>query len=220
MKRSSPGTLHRVIVNQCESYLAAHGDNHKGVGWPSYDDAQARYQVMLEGLLSASVPDKPVRLLDFGCGSAHFLEFLQHHHLPQIEYTGLDMSEKQLAVARSKFPDTPFYCFDVLQNPTALPDFDYIIMNGIFTQKCSLSFEEMWTYCQSLLRTLWPKTTTGLAFNVMTKQVDWEREDLFHVPLDLLASFLKQDLTRHFAFRHDYGLYEYTTYLYREPRRT
>ena len=217
-RSSAPNLSPRVIVDQCEVYLAAHGDNHKGVGWPNHDDAQARYQVMLDGLLSATTSNQPVRLLDFGCGPAHFYEFLQQH-LPHVEYTGLDMSEKHLAIARSKFPDTPFYCLDVLQDPAALPAFDYIIMNGIFTQKCSLSFEEMWTYCQALLRTLWPKATTGLAFNVMTKQVDWEREDLFHMPLDLLASFLKQDLTRHFAFRHDYGLYEYTTYLYRQPSR-
>jgi SAM-dependent methyltransferase len=219
METEKTTSVYRVIVDQCESYLTVHGDNHQGVGWPNYDDAQARYRTMLAGLQSASLPGQPIRLLDFGCGMAHFLEFLQQQDLPYIEYTGVDMSEKQLAIARSKFPQTAFHCLDLLQDPTVLPDFDYIVMNGIFTQKCSLSFEEMWTYCRALLRTLWPKASVGLAFNVMTKQVDWERDDLFHVPLDLLASFLKQELTRHFAFRHDYGLYEYTTYLYREPQR-
>jgi SAM-dependent methyltransferase len=208
----------QVIVNQCEAYLAAHGDSHRGVGWPSYEDAQVRYRVMLAGLLAAAQPGQPVRVLDFGCGPAHFYEFLQRQKLPvTIEYHGLDISENSLALARHKFPERPFYCLDVLQNPAELPDFDYLILNGIFTQKCSLSFEEMWAYCQKLLRTLWPKTTRGLAFNAMTKQVDWERDDLFHLPLDVLASFLKRDLTRHFTFRHDYGLYEYTAYLFKEP---
>jgi SAM-dependent methyltransferase len=215
---TTPRAPQQILVDQCEAYLAEHGDSHQGVGWPNYEDAQVRYRVMLDGLLAATRPGQPVRVLDFGCGPAHFYEFLQRQNLPFIEYHGLDLAEDSLALARSKFPERPFYCLDVLQNPAALPDFDYLILNGIFTQKCTLSFEEMWDYCQTLLRTLWPKTTRGLAFNAMTKQVDWERDDLFHLPLDGLASFLKRDLTRHFTFRHDYGLYEYTTYLFKEPR--
>ncbi|UYZ57363.1 methyltransferase domain-containing protein [Hymenobacter latericus] len=217
MNPSNPAyAQHHVIVAQCESYLATHGDNHKGVGWPNYHDAQLRYQVMLEGIMAAAPADEPIRLLDFGCGPAHFRQFLQQH-AGHIEYTGLDLSEKYLALARQKFPTTTFLQLDVLKEPEVLPVFDYIVLNGIFTQKCSNSFEEMWAYCQNMLRTLWPRATRGIAFNVMTKQVDWEREDLFHMPMDLLASFLKKEITRNFVFRHDYGLYEYTTYLFREP---
>ena len=208
-----------MLIAQCESYLVTHGDNHNGVGWFNYEDVQARYQVMLDGLLSATAPGQSVRLLDFGCGPAHFYEFLLRQNLPNITYTGLDLSEKFLELARGKYPDTTFLNFDVLQDPAELPEFDYIILNGIFTQKCALSFEQMWEYCQDVLRVVWPKATAGLAFNAMTKQVDWEREDLFHLPMDLLATFIKTELTRHFTFRHDYGVYDYTTYLYKQPNR-
>jgi hypothetical protein len=53
-----------------------------------------------------------------------------------------------------------------------------------------------------------------LAFNVMSKQVDWERDDLFHLPLDRLLTFLSREVSRHVVIRHDYGLYEYTAYVY------
>lgn len=33
------------------------------------------------------------------------------------------------------------------------------------------------------------KARRGLAFNVMSKQVDWERDDSFHLPMDVFASF-------------------------------
>jgi hypothetical protein len=49
----------------------------------------------------------------------------------------------------------------------------------------------------------------------MSKQVEWERDDLFHLPFDVMASFLAERLSRRFVIRHDYGLYEYTTYVYR-----
>ena len=47
------------------------------------------------------------------------------------------------------------------------------------------------------------------------KQVDWEKDFLFHLPLDTLAFFLTKELTRNFIIRNDYGLYEYTVYLYK-----
>jgi hypothetical protein len=95
--------------------------------------------------------------------------------------------------------------------------FDYIILNGVFTEKRELSFDEMYEYFKTLIKVLYLKTKVGLAFNVMTKYVDWEREDLFHLSFDLLASFLKDEVTRNFIIRNDYGLFEYTVYLFKEP---
>jgi hypothetical protein len=54
----------------------------------------------------------------------------------------------------------------------------------------------------------------GVAFNVMSKHVDWERDDLFHVPFDEIAAFLFANVTRNMVLRADYGLYEYTVYAY------
>ena len=88
-------------------------------------------------------------------------------------------------------------------------------MNGVFTEKRELSFDEMLGYFKLMLKTAFNKSSMGLAFNVMSKQVDWEREDLFHLPLDILADFLIKELSRSFIIRNDYGLYEYTTYVYK-----
>jgi hypothetical protein len=59
------------------------------------------------------------------------------------------------------------------------------------------------------------KARVGVAFNVMSTHVDWERDDLFHLPMDVLGSFLTKNLSRKFVIRSDYGLYEYTTYVYK-----
>jgi hypothetical protein len=58
-----------------------------------------------------------------------------------------------------------------------------------------------------------------MALNLMSKHVDWERDDLFHLPIDELLQFSRRELSRHVVIRHDYGLYEYTAYVYREPNR-
>ena len=88
-------------------------------------------------------------------------------------------------------------------------------MNGIFNYRGALSQDDMFEYLRTLIRRVSEKAAIGLAFNVMTKQVDWERDDLFHLPVDRLLTFLSREVSRHVVIRHDYGLYQYTAYVYR-----
>jgi hypothetical protein len=69
---------------------------------------------------------------------------------------------------------------------------------------------------QALLRRVAPIARIGFAFNVMTTYLDWERDDLFHLPLDTMATFISTEVSRAFVVRHDYGLFEYTVYVYKE----
>lgn len=204
---------YQAIVAHYESCLALHGDNHRGVDWPNANDAARRYDVMLDVIRPAD--SRPVSVLDFGCGAAHLLEHLQTHQRSEIEYSGLDISPAFIELSRRKFPGTSFYCTDVLATDGIMPAADYVVMNGVFTEKRSLSFDAMFEYMRRLLKCVYPQAKLGLAFNVMSKHVDWERDDLFHVPYDALAAFLKREISRHFVFRADYGLYEYTAYVYR-----
>lgn len=201
------------IVAHYESCLEEHGDHHLGVDWPNAEDADTRYQVMLD-VIKDDGPES-VRLLDFGCGASHLYEYIRRCGRHDIVYAGLDLSPKFVALSRAKFPRTIYYCRDLLTDPAAVPDFDYVVMNGVFTEKCSLSYEEMLAYFEAMLVEVFQKARIGIAFNVMSKHVDWERDDLFHLPLDTLAGFLFKQLSRRFLIRNDYGLYEYTTYVYR-----
>lgn len=204
---------YRVIVDHYESCLEKHGDSHLGVDWPKLEDCDKRYRVMLEVVRESG--GDPRTLLDFGCGAAHLYEYMLRHGVRGLDYSGLDLGASFVALARKKFPERSFLHVDVLDPVAELPEFDYIVMNGVLTEKRSLDFDEMWSYTQRLLTRLFARTRVGLAFNVMSKHVDWERAELFHLPFDLLAAFLRRELTRNYVFRNDYGLYEYTTYLYR-----
>jgi len=203
---------YRKIVEHYESCLDRHGDTFRGVDWTNEEDTFKRHQVMLDVVREK---DKAVDLLDFGCGAGHFYEYLRQNGFSDINYSGLDISEKFVELSRSKFPQITFYRTDIIKNADELPTFDYITMNGVLTEKRELSFEEMWSYAQNLLTRVFTKCRRGIAFNVMAKAVDWERDDLFHLPMDVLAGFLVKNLSRNFIVRNDYGLYEYTTYVYR-----
>lgn len=223
LDKASEGTAaksHLRIVAHYEDCLARYGDTHRGVDWPNPLDAALRYRVMLDLVLGdRGRTTAPAALLDFGCGAGHFLEFLREHAIPGIDYRGIDLSERFILLCRSKFPGVTFHHLDVLEPAALVPTSDYIIANGVFTEKRDLSFEEMMAYFQAMLRKLWPAARRGMAFNLMSAHVEQQRDILFHVPLDRLATFLTGEISRHLAVRMDYGLYEYTVFVYRQPNR-
>jgi SAM-dependent methyltransferase len=194
--------------NHC---FETHGDNHLGVDWPVYEDTLVRYQVMFDMIKDKKI----VSLLDFGCGLGHFYDFLKTNNFNNhINYSGLDINENFCKICKEKNPDINFYHEDILIN-NSIPYFDYIICNGTFTEKRELSQKEMMDFTCSVLKNLWEKTNIGISFNLMSKIVDWERDDLFHVSMDEICLFLKNNLSRNFIIRNDYKLYEYTIYVYK-----
>ncbi|HEU0283311.1 MAG TPA: class I SAM-dependent methyltransferase [Gallionella sp.] len=202
-----------AIIEHYEDCLAQHGDTHLGVDWPNPRDAEKRYRVMLEVVREDS---KGLTLLDFGCGASHLYPYMLNSRYAALQYHGLDASNAFCELSRSKYPQNDYFCLDVLEAPERLGEFDYVVMNGVFTEKRELTFDEMFEYFKRVLRVVFPRVRRGLAFNVMSKAVDWERDDLFHLPADLLIAFLTKELSRHFVIRNDYGLYEYTVYVYKE----
>ncbi|MGG1945588.1 class I SAM-dependent methyltransferase [Trinickia sp. NRRL B-1857] len=201
------------LISHYEDCLARHGDTHRGVDWPNADDAAKRYQVMLDVIKPSH---GPATLLDFGCGASHLYQYMLERGVTDVRYTGLDASPAFCELSSTKYPQNEYLCVDILSEPDRLGTFDYVVMNGVFTEKREMSYDAMWDYFGKMLRAVFAKTRRGIAFNVMSKEVDWERDDLFHVPLTDLTHFLARELSRHYVVRHDYGLYEYTTYVYKE----
>lgn len=201
------------IVEHYENCFKEHGDNHKGVDWPNLSDLERRYEVMLQVVKQ---DEAATTLLDLGCGTAMLYDYMNTHNWNEkIRYAGADLGQSFVSHCQQKYPALDFYCVDIIAEPEVLPNFDYIVMNGVFTEKRELSFEDMFAYFKNMLTKVFEKTNKGIAFNVMSKAVDWERDDLFHLSADLLIDFMTKELSRNFVIRNDYGLYEYTTYLYK-----
>jgi hypothetical protein len=213
MKQETEGPNYQQIIQHYEDCLEKHGDTHLGVDWPNQADAVTRYRVML-GVIREK-PETRVSLLDFGCGASHLYEYILSNQLDHLEYSGLDISEKFIQLSRKKYPLINYYCVDLLNTTVPLPEFDYIVLNGVFTEKRELSQDEMWEYFQQVILRIAKMAVRGFSFNVMSSHVDWERDDLFHLPMDKLADFLVKAVSRDFVIRNDYRLYEYTTYVYR-----
>jgi SAM-dependent methyltransferase len=207
---------YHAIIRHYEDCLEKFGDTHRGVDWPNEADAAKRYRVMLD-LVKPSMSTAEQTLLDFGCGASHLYQYMLERGVSGLRYAGLDASSAFCELSARKYPQNDYLCVDVLREPERVGEFDFIVMNGVFTEKRELSFDAMFDYFKQVLRVVFKKARRGVAFNVMSKQVDWERDDLFHLPIGDLTDFLAKELSRHYVVRNDYGLYEYTTYVYKEP---
>jgi dTDP-4-amino-4,6-dideoxygalactose transaminase len=94
-------------------------------------------------------------------------------------------------------------------------DCDYLVANGLFTVRHSMSNEDMRGFLEATVRAAWGRVRRGLAFNVMSRHVDWQRDDLFHASMDDMAALLHSLAGRRVRIRADYGLYEFTCLAWR-----
>lgn len=205
------------IANHYEKCFQVHGDTCRGVDWPNQNDAEMRYKVMLNIVDWYEMKYRKKNLydvLDLGCGLGHLYEYIKKN-ISNIRYSGLDISDIFINKCKCKFPEVEFFCKDILQEDD-FGRYDFIIMNGVFTEKLNLSYESMWDFFTRMITKVYTVCDKGIAFNLMSKDVDWERDDLFHVPLNQVSLWLTGNLTRNFVIRYDYGLYEYTVYLMKE----
>lgn len=208
------------LISKYPQALSEHGVTPQGVLWPNAADLATRFRVLLSALLeSLASSDEPQCLLDLGCGPGFLLDYLHANGLlERITYTGVDVSETTIAHARQRWPTQRFELRDIRDTPFEADQFDHCIMCGVFTARFGNSYVDMRSLAQATLEAAWPSMRRSLSFNVMSKHVDWEREDLFHWPLDEIMAFCKARISRHVAMRLDYGLWEAAIMISREPK--
>ena len=189
----------------------------QGVYQTTENERRIQFDVMLDVIESGH--GAPVVLCDLGCGTGELLGHIRDRGLRHVAYIGIDRSVRALGHARDKFPDASFIELDVNAPDADLRQIacDYLVANGLFTARSDLSDEEMWSFLVSTIDRVWPHVRRGIAFNVMSKVVDWERSDLFYVPMDEVARLLHRLAGRRVRMRADHGLYDYTAYAYKAP---
>jgi SAM-dependent methyltransferase len=157
------------------------------------------------------------KILDFGCGNALLLSYLKSKKI-HCEYHGWDISEKMIDIARQRHPDGNFRVVDVLHDNLSeyVDYFDLVLISGVFNgmwgAQSNIAHER---WIQKTLLSLWALSKVGISVNFLTKFVDWEDPELYYCSVDTAISFVK-GLSKRFVLRHDYGLWEFTLYIYKK----
>jgi SAM-dependent methyltransferase len=203
-----------------ERCLRIHGMTPKGLDWPNDRDLETRFQTHLGILSGVTAGARPV-LLDLGCGPGLLLDHMQATSLlKRVSYLGIDISSTMIAAARARWPKQAFEVRDIITDPLCDQAVDVVVANGVLTKRVDVSHDAMVSMARDLISSAYRAARVGISFNVMSRHVDWERYDLFHWGFDEVASFLTQEVSRHFTIRADYGLYEFTVFVWREPQRS
>jgi SAM-dependent methyltransferase len=114
-----------------EEYLATHRTNLAVTG--ESPDYFARYKIVEVARRLKALKLSPRRVLDFGCGIGNSAPHLREA-FPQAAITGVDVSEKSLAVARQRFPGAAdFIALDPGQPPPGPQDgYDLVFSACVF----------------------------------------------------------------------------------------
>jgi SAM-dependent methyltransferase len=203
-----------------ERCLDAAGVTPAGVDWPNGQDLEVRFATQLAVLEAVPLsPGLPV-LLDLGCGPGLLLDYLAATgRAGQVAYRGIDISASMVEAARRRWPSESFEVRDLLADPLPPNSADVVVMNGVLTERQGIPRDRMVAMAEAIVTAAFRAARHGIAFNAMSRHVDWERDDLFHWGFDEVAAFLRRDLTRHISFRADYGLFEFTAFAFHAPRR-
>jgi SAM-dependent methyltransferase len=206
----------QLLHDHYRTTFLAHGATSAGVDWgPREDAARLRQDMMLA--VSAGCPAGGT-LLDVGCGYGALADRIDELGL-DLEYTGIDVVAEMVAEGRKRHPHRRFLHGDFL-TAEGLGSFDYVVCNGILTQKLTATTRDMNAHAQRLIAALFAACRRGCGFNVMTTHVNYQVDNLYYRnPAELLA-WCMSELTSRVRLDHAYPLYEYTIYLHRDGARS
>ena len=193
--------------------FAEHGCTSAGVDWGTDESVRRRNHAMLQ--LIRNDLDRPTApsLLDVGCGYANLLDQANDSGIT-LDYHGIDVVPEMTDAAAERHPHAGFRALDVF----GLDDderYDYLVCNGILTQKLEASQLDMQAYAKRLIARLYHHCRRGIAFNVMSSRVNFMADNLFYwSPVESLA-FAISELSSSVGLNHYYLPYEYTVYVYR-----
>ena len=205
-------SVSKRLKEHYEKTFSEFGASSRGVDWGKDEDLVLRYENMLSVIKKES--DTSVSMLDVGCGYGGLLDYAVDRDV-KLDYTGIDVAENMIAHAKIHHENGAFYLGDVLQHPFDRR-FDYVVCNGILTQKLATTIREMDQFANALIRRMFELCNTGIVFNIMSNKVNFMAENLYYrSPVEML-SFCLDNLSSKVRIDHAYPLYEYTVYVYRQ----
>ena len=154
-----------------ETYLQ-HGDTSKGVDW-GINSAQAenrQHQMLSVANLSIN-RNQFFSILDVGCGYGALADLIDEKGL-KVKYTGVDIVPEMVTNAKKRHPDKSFLEEDFLATNSSRHD--YVVCNGILTQKLTATKLEMDHYAKVIIRKMFELCNIGIAFNIMNTNVNFQ----------------------------------------------
>jgi len=205
-------TLLSEVATYYTEKLAQHGQNPRGVDW----NGEASQVLRFKQLCKIVDRSNQFSINDLGCGYGALYDFLSLEY-ENFSYAGIDVSEGMIQAARQRRQEKSLARFILSSEPDQVAD--YGIASGIFNVRLGRSDDEWWSYLTTTLDVLDSTSSIGFAFNCLTAYSDADKmqDYLYYADPCVLFDLCKRRYSRNVALLHDYGLYEFTILVRKQP---
>lgn len=208
-------TISSKLQAHYQKTFQEYGMTSQGVDWG--DDSaklELRYSKML-AIVKHPLSTK-ASFLDVGCGYGGLFEYEKTHSV-NIDYTGVDVVKSMIDKAELVHDNAKFIHSDILDS-SFKDHYDYVVCNGILTQKLDVPALEMDQFAAKLIRKMFEICRVGIAFNIMTTKVNFYSNNLYYRNPSEMLAWCMSELSSIVMLDHSYPMYEYTLYVYKEHK--
>lgn len=154
-------------------------------------------------------------ILDYGCGTGSFYDYLLKNKKIPKKYIGIDIVDEFLVHCKKKIPEGLFIKPDEIDNL----EYDFGFASGIFNN-IRENNKEFW---KETVNKIFTSCRKGMAFNMMSIYVDYYDKDLYYESPEEVFKFVKNEITPFVNLRHNYIVkensipFEFIIYAYKNP---
>src|SRR5262249_4579945 len=151
-----------------------------------------------------------VSLLDVGCGFGGLLDHAERKGV-SLDYTGIDIVPAMIDHGRENHPQAKLVRASIFEFDPG-HSFDYVVCNDVLTEKLDVYIMVFDEFVRRTVCRMFELCKRGIAFNLMTTQVNFTAPNLFYKnPLEMIA-FCIAELSSKFVVDHSYPHFDYTMY--------
>jgi len=192
------------ILSFYNYHLKKFGDRPEALRWTPQGQIR-RYHTLTE--IAQDLHTSTV--LDYGCGTGDFYRFLGRRGIVP-RYTGVDINENFIEIARKKYPQCTFGVMDITEGDDELEGFDYIFICGVFNYLVPGVGDDL----KNTLVTLFKHCNKGLALNALSSHTPVKDPELNYTSPEEMVAFALENLSPYLMLRHDRIQNDFTLFVY------
>jgi SAM-dependent methyltransferase len=186
-------------------HLKKFGDRPEALRWTPQGQLR-RYHLLADIAPPSDLNNSTV--LDYGCGTGDFYRFLKRRGI-NVHYTGVDINENFINLAKGKFPECSFRVMSV-DDDDLEGFYDYIFICGVFNLRVPGVEDDL----KNALVALFKHCNKGLALNALSSHTPVKDPELHFTSPEEMVKFSIENLSPSVALRHDRIPNDFTLFVY------
>lgn len=186
-----------------DNLIKKYKNSRKIAGWGSKSSQEKRFQILTKNLEKNS----KFKLLDVGCGRGDLLSYIKKKKYKKIIYTGLDLNNNLIKIAKKKHKNKNFIFGDFINK--RIKNYDVIFVSGLL----NLKVKNHSSWLRKIIKRGIFKSNKLFIFNILSTYAPFKENRFFYAdPLNLskfIKKFTKKYIIDHTYFDHDFSIIIY-----------